>query len=107
MYGDLNYSIAGSGSVSASANTAHKLIAFNFSQYNQDDVAFTSLLPIQNNSFIYPSVGASNGVGIRFLSGGSNYIDFPPMKVSALDELHFKNETADNNAGFYWTVWKR
>ena len=107
MYGDLNYSIFATGSTLASANTAHLLINKDLSQLNDADVGFLSLLPIGNNSFVYSTLSASNGVGIRFMSGGSNYIDQPPMSVDTISNLHFKNETDDSNAGFYWTMWKR
>lgn len=107
MYGDNNYRLISSGSTGASANTAHKLVNFSFDNYNDGHVCFLSVMPVANNFRLFDNISASNGVGIRMMSGGSMYFDMPPMKVSQIRNLHFKNETDGNNAEAYWSLWSR
>ena len=107
MYGDTSYELIQTGVVAASANTAHAMFPNSeFSAYNDLDVIHLQVQGSANNISIHASISASSQEGIR-VATGDNYLDFPPMQVSALEDLHFTNETDGSNGQVRWAAWRR
>lgn len=107
MYGDTRYEWVKSGSTTASAATAHALFgAYNgLSLLNANDVVNVSVLPITNSAEILQSVALSPGMLIS--TSQSLYLDLPPMLVSDVRNLHFRNNVGASNSTVKWIVWRR
>jgi len=107
MYGDTNYQWVQSGSTTASAATAHGLFgAYNgLSLLNANDVLRLQVLPVTNSAEILPSVTLSPGMLIS--TSQSLYQDLPPMTVSNVQNLHFRNNVGASNSTVKWVIWRR
>jgi hypothetical protein len=108
-YGDPNYSLHFTGQTNASDNNPHFFFGSydGLSDLNANNVGYLQILPSGNNARLYQTLAASAQDGVRLMSGASFYADFPPMKVSDLQTVHFANESAGNNASLVWALWIR
>ena len=100
------YEFLASGSVAASADTAHSLYG-NFdglSDLGSWQVVHVSIQPSANNLALFPQV-ETNGRGWRMVSGNDYYIDLPAMTRDNASRLHFLNETSGSNAVVNWMIW--
>ena len=100
------YTFLASGSVAASANTAHSLFGNygGLSSLGSWITVHVSLHCSANNLRLYPS-NTLAGRGMRIVSGNDYYIDLPPMARNSASTFHFANETAGSNTAVNWMIW--
>lgn len=108
-YGDPSYTLQATGATNTSANAAHYVLGNygGLSNLAPKQVGFLQVIPSGNNARLHPTLSASVNQGVRLMSGASFYTDLPPMKVSALSQLHITNETSGTNASLLWALWLR
>lgn len=104
--GDTSYQLVASGSTTASAATAHRLLGtYNgLSAMNQGATMILKVLPITNSLEVLSSSVLS--IGYLVSTSQIGYSDLPAMRVSDIDGLHFRNSTAAN-ASVRWSIWNR
>ena len=109
-YGDINYQWLYSGSVVASANTAHGLFGtYNgMSNLNANEVLHVQIQASGADLMLYPNVSASAYQDGQWMKQDIDvYLDIPPMRVRDASQLHFRNLTADDNAVARWVCWAK
>jgi len=107
--GDKSFQYLVSGSTVTSAATAHNLFGSygGLSDLSASEVIFVTIFASGGGLRISadPAVGATDDVGLRLTTAGSNY-DLPPMKVTHASQITFARET-DSNPNPLWTIWVR
>lgn len=107
MYGDTYYKYITSGSTATSAATSHKLLGAydGLSLLNTRDVVHMQIFANGDTAIIGPSGSISNNIGFH-LSPSASMVDFPPMNVGAVNDLHlFRSGSTD--VSVTWTLWRR
>jgi hypothetical protein len=105
---DDSYAIVASGSIAASANTAHSL----FGTYNGLSNIATSVIlygeaAAEGNDATVFSSSAKNGRGIVLSTSATGYTKLPSMRQSNFANLHFANKTDGSNTTVNWFIYRR
>lgn len=105
---DDSYTIVASGSISASANTAHSLFGTygGLSTIGTSVVLYGEAMAQGNDAAIFPS-NAKNGRGILLSTSSVEYTKLPAMRRSNFADLHFANKTNGSNTTVNWFIYRR
>ncbi len=109
-YGDVNYELVKSGSVTYETTALSQLLLLTdnslSSTYNADEVFVIDVELTGANSFRLAPSGLSNDFGITF-SAGSRTRTLLPMSVQNITQLAAYNAATSANASANYLFWRR